>query len=293
VTIHEENRLPNVDDETNLNDLVLKWNPAPTFLEDPMSPLPAAALAAALDQSPADSVLPPLWHWVHFLEWAPTGELASDGHPREGATFPPIPDRTRMFVGGRLEMYHSLRLGAIARRRSEVTNSIVKVGRSGPMLFVTVRHEIEQAGALAIVDEQDYMYRSGASSRRSETVSGDKPPSDAEWQEPFTADPVLLFRFSALTANSHRIHYDQPYATGVEKYPGLVVHGPLLAIVMANFASRIAPNRVVTNMTYRFNRPCFASDSLLLTSNFVDDHAELAVLAVDGGSNAQGELTYA
>jgi hydroxyacyl-ACP dehydratase HTD2-like protein with hotdog domain len=272
------------------------WDPAPTTAEDPMDAAPAAALAAAVDRPPPATSLPPLWHWLHFLHWPPTGALGPDGHPAAGELVPPIPERTRMFVGGRLEILTGLRLGMPARRRSAVSHWTVKTGRSGTMLLVTVRNEVEQGGKVAVVDEQDLMYRSGPSARRPEPVAApagtELPTSDATWQRPFTAGPVLLFRFSALTANSHRIHYDRPYAADVEGYPGLVVHGPLLAVVLAGLVADHAPDAVVTSMRYRFGRPVFAGDPILLTGRPGPGGAELAVVAADGSPSAQADVTY-
>jgi hydroxyacyl-ACP dehydratase HTD2-like protein with hotdog domain len=269
------------------------WQPAPATTEDAMDPAPAVALAAVLDRPPPATWLPPLWHWVHFLTWPRTDALGPDGHPTGGEFLPPIPERTRMFVGGRLEIVAGVRVGVAARRRSAITKWTVKSGRTGTMLLVTVRHEIEQGGKVAVIDEQDLMYRSGAGARRPEPAAAPAGPplSDAAWQEAFPTGPALLFRFSALTANSHRIHYDEPYATGVEGYPGLVVHGPLLAVALAGLVDRHAPEATMTSMRYRFVRPVFAGDPVLLTGRPTPGGAELAVLGADGAPCAQADVT--
>jgi hydroxyacyl-ACP dehydratase HTD2-like protein with hotdog domain len=271
------------------------WRPPAVVAEDSMAPGPAAALAAALDEPPSTSPwLTPLRHWVHFLEWPPTDVLGPDGHPLDGPLMPPIPDRTRMFVGGRLQVLAGLRTGVPACRHSTVLDQQIKSGRSGTMLLLTVRHEIEQDGHIAIVDEQDLMYRSGPTARAAAASSPDgSPTSDAPWQEVFTAVPIVLFRFSALTANSHRIHYDRPYATEVEGYGDLVVHGPLLAILLARLAERIAPERSITSLSYRFARPVLAGQAILLTGRPAGDGAELAVVAADGQPSATATVTYA
>jgi hydroxyacyl-ACP dehydratase HTD2-like protein with hotdog domain len=232
------------------------WDPPPATSEDPMAPAPAAALAAALDRPPPATWLPPLWHWLHFLHWPPTEALGPDGHPAGGDFLPPLPERTRMFVGG--------------------------------------RHEIEQGGKVAVVDEQDLMYRSGPVASRPASVAAPAvtPVSDAVWQRPFTAGAVLLFRFSALTANTHRIHYDRPYATDVEGYPGLVVHGPLLAVALAGLAADHAPDATVASMRYRFVLPVFAGDPTLLTGRPGPAGAELAVVGANGSPCAQADVTY-
>ena len=280
------------------------WDPAPEVVDDPLDPAPNAALAAVLDEAPPTSPwLPPLRHWVHFVGWPRTDALDADGHPSSGALVPPLPGRTRMFVGGHLEVGTGLRTGLPARRHSTVTARQVKAGRSGAMVFVTVRHEIHQAGATALVDEQQLMYRAGAAPRPADagatgapvagTPAADPPTSDAPWQEPFSAGPALLFRFSALTANSHRIHYDHPYATTVEGYRNLVVHGPLLAVVLARLALRSRPDAVVASMDYRFSRPVLAGDPVLLTGRPEGDGLALAVVAADGQPSASARVTWA
>jgi hydroxyacyl-ACP dehydratase HTD2-like protein with hotdog domain len=279
------------------------WAPAPVTVEDAMDPGACTALAATLDREPPPpGMVPPMWQQLYFLHWPRTDALGPDGHPRKGDFLPPIPERTRMFVGGRLDCRTGLRTGVPARRHSEVTGRTVKAGRSGTMLFVTVRHEIEQGGKVALVDEHDLMYRSGgaaATPARGPRPVG-PPRSDAAWQEPFTAGPELLFRYSALTANTHRIHYDQPYVTGVEGYPGLVVHGPLLAVLLAGLAGRRGTGgaggrdtATLASMRYRFARPAFAGDHVLVTGAPSPDGAELAVIGSDGEVAATADVTYA
>ncbi|GAA2351573.1 MaoC family dehydratase N-terminal domain-containing protein [Saccharopolyspora halophila] len=241
------------------------WRPEPLVEHDTLALEQARALAAALGTSaaPADE-LPPLWHWVHFLDWPQHAELGEDGHPISGRFLPPIPDRRRMFAGGRLSVTAPLRLGTPAERRSELGEVVAKRGRSGDMVFVTVRSEYRQDGELRLTEEQDYVYRSGESAAKDPhaTRPTRAPASEAPWQEPFVGDPVRLFRFSALTANSHRIHYDAPYCRDVERYPGLVVHGPLLVLKLAELARR--HEHPVRELSYRLNRPVFAGDPVLL-----------------------------
>jgi 3-methylfumaryl-CoA hydratase len=285
-----------MDGADPFHDWLADWHPLPVSGHDAMDPGPVRALSALFDQDPpASAVLPPLWHWLYFLHWPPTGDLGPDGHPLVGPALPPIPDRTRMFVGGRLRHYAGLVTGEAAIRHSEVVDRTVKQGHSGTMLFVTVRHQIEQGGTVALVDEQDLMYRSGAVaptvSQATDRPTG-PPSSDAAWQQPFSAGPVTLFRFSALTANSHRIHYDHPYATGVEGYPGLVVHGPLLAMAMAGLAVARAQSRPVATMGYRFLRPVFSGDPTLIIGRPSGDEAQLAVVGPDGQPRAEADVTF-
>ncbi|MFC7340238.1 hypothetical protein [Saccharopolyspora griseoalba] len=241
------------------------WQPEPLVEHDPMPPDRARALAAVLGTPEPDLTrLPPLWHWVYFLHWPEHGELGDDGHPSRGHFLPPLPDRRRMFAGGRLHVTAPLRLGTPAERRSELRDVVVKQGRSGEMVFVTVRSEYHQDGRSRFVEEQDYVYRSGESAAKNPHAARptELPVSDEPWQEAFTGDPVRLFRFSALTANSHRIHYDEPYCREVERYPGLVVHGPLLVLGLAELVRRNGHR--LSELSYRLNRPVFAGDPVLL-----------------------------
>ncbi len=290
----------------DLEAAVAGWEPPVTTLVDPMEAGPARGLAAALDLSAPESVLPVLWHWVYFTEWPAQSGLGPDGHPRDGAQYPPLPERTRMFAGGRLEVTGPLVLGTPAERRSEVVRRQVKVGRSGPMLFVTVRHQIAQEGVVVLVDDQDLMYRSGpvASDRLSAaagdvtdqspaTVPDGTDRSEAAWQETFVADPVLLFRFSALTANSHRIHYDHPYVTEEEGYPGLVLHGPLLILALVEMARRWAPERRPVALRYRLARPTFAGELVRLSGRPRDERVALAASDEQGRTAAEATVEWA
>jgi 3-methylfumaryl-CoA hydratase len=186
-----------------------------------------------------------------------------------------------MIAGGRLEFRAPLRLGAQVLRRSQVTSVRPTTGRSGELLFVTVRHEYATDDAVAVVEEQDLVYRSqpaGAANRVGELPPPAEagPPADGAWRLRVDPDPPLLFRFSALTYNTHRIHYDQPYATGVEGYPGLVVHGPLLALVLLELPRRAAPERQVTAFGYRLERPAFAGRPVVADGVPDDDGAQVS-----------------
>jgi len=243
------------------------WAPEAARSTDQLLPERARALAAVLETPPElrdFTALPPLWHWVYFHQWPDHSALGADGHPANEHFLPPIPDRRRMFAGGRLLVDRPLQLGVPAERTSALLRTSVKQGRTGELAFVTVRSEYRQHGQLCLTEEQDHVYRSGDGSPRD---FGDRPAhhprSDAPWQQRFTGDPVRLFRFSALTANSHRIHYDLAYCQQVEHYPDLVVHGPLLVLLMTELARQHAP-QPVTSVDYRFRRPVFAGDPVLI-----------------------------
>ncbi|MBA9001682.1 FAS1-like dehydratase domain-containing protein [Thermomonospora cellulosilytica] len=270
------------------------WSPGPVAMTEAMPPGPAQALAAVLDRPQdapaAGDPLPPLWHWVYFLEWPAQSELGDDGHPANGHFLPPIPDRTRMYAGGRLTFHAPLEVGTPAERTSELAGVNVKQGRSGEMLFVTVRHEIRQGGELRIVDEHDLVYRSGAAPVRHEPDTGPAAETEGPWRLVPAADSRVLFRFSALTANAHRIHYDEPYAREVEGYPGLVVHGPLLAILMAELPRRNAPGTRVGRLAYRFRRPVFLGENVVVTGG---PDGALSVVGPSGEVRAQAEVAFA
>jgi 3-methylfumaryl-CoA hydratase len=252
------------------------WSPGPVTTTDVIGPWPAAAFSALLDlpstAAGEGDPLPPLWHWLHFLDHPRRSELGEDGHPADGHFLPPLPDRRRMFAGGRLRVHSPIRVGDRVERNAELLDVRHRTGRSGEMLFVTTRHEFHRAGELLVTEEQDFVYRSQAAGAPGPAHRAGPPPepgptADPEhrWRIELPTDPVLLFRFSALTYNTHRIHYDQPYATGVEGYPGLVVHGPLLAMLLMEIPRRERPDAVVTAVDFRLVRPAFAGGPVIAT----------------------------
>ena len=253
-------------DDSELSSHLTGWDPTPVETTGLLDTWPSAAFAGLLDQSSPvkgdGDPLPPMWHWFHLLGRPAQAELGDDGHPAHGAFLPPLPDRRRMFAGGRLQVREPLRIGDEVTRRSSLVSATPKTGRSGAMVFVTERHEYHRAGMLALIEEQDYAYRSQpAGSARGlpaeAPVAAEPEPTDG-WRARLDPDPQMLFRFSALTYNTHRIHYDQPYVTGVEGYPGLVVHGPLLALLLLELPRRFAPERQVAGFSYRLRSPTFA-----------------------------------
>jgi 3-methylfumaryl-CoA hydratase len=252
---------------TTLAEHVAGWAPGPTQAAGRLDPWPVAAFAGVLDQPPPGPELPPLWHWFHLLGHPAQAELGEDGHPARGHFLPPIPHRRRMIAGGRLEVRAPLWVGGGVVRRSELVRVEPKSGRSGEMLFVTVRHAFhpDAAAEPAVVEEQDVVYRSQAPG--AERALAPAPRVDGEqaapWRLDLHPDAAMLFRFSALTYNTHRIHYDLPYVTEVEGYPGLVVHGPLLALLLLELPRRFASERAVTAFTYRLRAPAFAGTPVL------------------------------
>ena len=227
---------------------------------DRVTPVPLAALAATLDRDeppPTEgSAIGPLRHWLYFLPLAPTRELGPDGHPRRGGFLPPVPLPRRMWAGGRLEFRRPLRVGDMIERTSRIASVETKQGKSGALVFVLVRHEIVAADELAIVEEHDIVYRE-APHPGDPAPAKKTAPADPEWKRDVVPSDVLLFRYSALTFNGHRIHYDRRYVTTEEGYPGLVVHGPLIATLLADLArDRVAPAALAT-FSFRAVSPLF------------------------------------
>ncbi len=227
-----------------------------------------AQLAATLDRGdlhadPAEA-LPPLWHWMFFAPAAPASQLGPDGHPRRGGFLPPVPLPRRMWAGGRLAFERPLRVGDEIVRDSRIADVSGKQGRSGALVFVTVAHEVSDSRGAAIREEHDIVYRDEP--KASLSPQADAAPqapgqaaarTDEDFARRIVPDPVLLFRYSAVTFNGHRIHYDRSYVTGVEGYPGLVVHGPLIATLLLDLLHRERPAERVVRFAFKAVRPLF------------------------------------
>jgi len=204
--------------------------------QETLDPARSQALSTALGLPPSQDELPHLHHWLHFWEVPGPDRVGVDGHPQRGDFLPPIALPRRMWAGGRLTFHAPIRFGQRLERRSTIISVQPKSGRSGEMVFVTVRHRLLTEAGLAIEEEQDLVFREAATGPAPPAAADILDQPDPTWRRSLTVDPVLLFRFSALTMNGHRIHYDQPYATRDEHYPGLVVHGPLQAILILSDA---------------------------------------------------------
>jgi 3-methylfumaryl-CoA hydratase len=223
---------------------------------------PVTLLSATLDRDdPAPrrgDPLPPLWHWLYFLPVDRESEVGPDGHARRGGFLPPVPLPRRMWAGSRIEWQRPLVIGDEVSRRSRIASVTSKRGRSGELVFVVVRHELSTAAGPALAEEHDIVYRGlpSAEPGREALAAGRETPA-ATWTRRIVPDDVLLFRYSALTFNSHRIHYDRRYVTEVEGYPGLVVHGPLLATLLLDLLRRQRPDACVRRFEFRAVAPLF------------------------------------
>ena len=234
------------------------WIGRTETLTDSAAPAPIRGLAALLDRE-VDVVqggaMPLLAHWLYFLPTAAQSQLGADGHPRRGGFLPPVSLPRRMWAGSRVQFHADLRVGTQISRASRIADVNVKSGRSGTLVFVKVTHEVRCGETLAITEEQDIVYRDAP--QPGAALAPTPAPEGAVWRREIKPDPVLLFRYSALTFNAHRIHYDRPYATEVEHYPALVVHGPLIATLLLDLVRRSLPDARIARFSFRAAMPLF------------------------------------
>lgn len=242
------------------------WLGKTETLTDCIYPTPVKALARTLDYSNFDTgdgaLLPPLWYWLYFLPMPAASATGSDGHPKRGGFLPPVPLERRMWAGSRFVFHDDLIIGEAMSKVSEIIKIAEKEGKAGNMVFVTVKHQVKSARGLAVEEEQDIVYLAKPTSFKPPAPT--PLPSNLQWQDAYPVDPVLLFRFSALTFNGHRIHYDLKYVTEEEKYPGLVVHGPLQAVLLMESARQHNPGRKPASYQFRAVKPLFDFDQMSL-----------------------------
>jgi 3-methylfumaryl-CoA hydratase len=268
------------------------WQGRTETAHDQITAAPLRALSATLDRddpAPATgTTLPPLWHWLYFLPTHRHSEIGPDGHPQRGGFLPPVPLPRRMWAGSRLawQTHNPLRTGDAVERRSRIAAVQHKSGRSGDLVFVQVEHELHNASGLALTELHDIVYRDAPR-------PGDPAPeptvaeTTAAWQRELTPDDVLLFRYSALTFNGHRIHYDRRYVTETEGYPGLVVHGPLIATLLLDLLRRHLPTATVLAFSFKALRPSFDGRPLRVSGQPSPDGRSVRLWAQD----ADGWLT--
>jgi len=238
------------------------WVGRSETIEDTFDARPVVGLCATLDYPHAHvdrgTLLPPLWHWLYFLPMHRQSEIGPDGHPKRGGFLPPVALPRRMWAGSQLEFRMPLRVGDRVVRTSTIEDVTTKSGRTGSLVFVKVRHELRPNGEAeaAVVEAHDIVYRDA---RRPTDVDPppQRAPESATWRRTVVPDDVLLFRYSALTFNGHRIHYDRRYVTEVEGYPGLIVHGPLIATLLLDLLRREAPDARVAGFGFKAVRPTF------------------------------------
>lgn len=269
-------------------DQLQQWIGRSETLGDLIHASPANALAATLGREGewhGGALLPPLWHWLYFWAPAPAAAIGPDGHPARGSFLPPVTLPRRMWAGGRLSFDAPLAIGTQAERTSRIADVKARQGASGSLVFVTVEHIISSDARRSIVEEHDIVYRE-APHAGAPALTPKPAPDDAHWSREVQPDPVLLFRYSALTFNGHRIHYDRSYVTEVEGYPGLVVHGPLIATLLMDLLQQELPDRAPTRFAFRAISPLFDVESFSLHGRLADDGRTVALWA----ANARGEL---
>ncbi|MEO7520809.1 MAG: MaoC family dehydratase N-terminal domain-containing protein [Gemmatimonas sp.] len=277
--------------ESETNGGISQWIGRSEEREDVVTAAPLAGLAATLDYaSPPwrDDEVPPLAHWLYFLPRSPQHELAEDGHPTRGGFLPPVPLPRRMWAGGSITFEAPIAVGETIRRRSTIAEIQHKTGRSGDLVFVKVVHEVFGSSGVAVREEQDIVYREAAreampaADERAQPRAAKVDVPTAEWTRTIQPDSVLLFRFSALTFNGHRIHYDREYCREHEGYPGLVVHGPLMATLLMDLFLRNNPETRVRAFKFRGQQPAFDTDPLTLCGVARDFGASLWAVNTDG-----------
>jgi 3-methylfumaryl-CoA hydratase len=248
-------------------------------------------LAALLDCEPADlgarGVVPPLAHWLYFNPWKPQAQLGLDGHPVRGGFMPPLALPRRMFASGRVTFHHDLGIGEDAEQIATIASIKQKNGAAGPLVFVTVAYAVVGERGTAITEERDIVYLPATNARSDRTppaTPGPPAPQDV-WTQSVVPNPPFLFRFSALTSNTHRIHYDSPYARDVEGYPGLVVHGPLQAMLLLMLLRRNVPDRRIARFSFRARRPLFDTAPFLCVSERPDVESLAKMYTRDAGGH--------
>ncbi|MEO7338990.1 MAG: MaoC family dehydratase N-terminal domain-containing protein, partial [Caldimonas sp.] len=262
------------------------WIGRSETVRDRITAAPVVALTATLDHPAADVTagmpLPPLWHWLFFLPMQRQSEIGPDGHARRGDFLPPVPLPRRMWAGSQFEFRTPIRLGDAVERRSTIDNVTTKEGRTGALVFVKVRHELRcnSTSEPALVEFHDIVYRAAKQPGDVEPPP-QKAPEGAVWQRTIVPDDVLLFRYSALTFNGHRIHYDRKYVTEVEGYPGLIVHGPLIATLLMDLLRRHAPKADVAGFRFKAVRPTFDLHPFRVNGQPSDDGTSVRLWAQD------------
>lgn len=275
------------------------WIGRTTEAQDIATASAVQRLAALLDyEHPPWSVgvVPPLGHWLYFLPAARQSVLATDGHTRHGDFLPPTQLPRRMWAGGRIELLRPIPIGAAIHKRSTLIDVTTKRGASGELMFVTLRHEIRLESAPALIEEQDLVFcerlRSGRVPREGTATGGNSAALDSSVssRRSLALGAVDLFRFSALTYNAHRIHYDRDYTCREEGYPGLVVHGPYLALLLVDQFLRAAPGAPISKLSYRARSPLFEGERFELCVHAGGPRAQLSALGPDGEAAMQAQI---
>ncbi|SDT02843.1 FAS1-like dehydratase domain-containing protein [Bradyrhizobium canariense] len=230
-------------------------------------------------------------HWCLAQPVFPMSQLSQDGHPSRGGFLPPVPLPRRMWAGGELQFLDNLRVGDEPKRSSRISDVTMKTGSTGTLCFVSVEHDVTTTRGTAIRERQDIVYREMSSTPQAAPTKA-APPTSAQHREAHMADPVLLFRYSALTFNGHRIHYDRDYVTKVEGYPGLIFHGPLQATFMVELAAKLHGGVPPKKFSYRGLQPLFEGSEFSINANKTDNGMELWTANSAGQPTMKGTATW-
>jgi 3-methylfumaryl-CoA hydratase len=280
------------------------WVSRSEIVKDVASRSAALKLAALLDQRSNPNVddeakLFPLGHWLQFTPMTAGSGLGTDGHPRLGGLMPPLPLPRRMWAGSKIAFHSEISVGQSLSRKTTIESITPKNGSSGRLCFVVLRHEVNAGSTHALTEHQTVVYREAipVGPAAPSPQRGPRDPTEAppgwDWAHAVTLDEVTLFRYSALTYNSHRIHYDLPYATGVEGYPGLVVHGPLSASLIVSSFLRERPGAHLTAFEFSARAPVFVNEQMHICGRAADNYSfELAVVAPGGQLAVTARIEY-
>lgn len=252
-----------------------EWIGRKTSIEDDVSKDVIGRFAAAVDREfPAHGFVPPMWHYGLFLNFEPTANLGPDGHPPRGGALPPVRLPRRMFAGSEMQFVSQLKIGVPARSESEVVSVDLRKGTKSDLVLVRVADTISQNGKTCITETRTIVYLDAGAPVS--PVIADPNLKPAAGEEAWNPDSVALFRFSAVTYNAHRIHYDEPYVRNVEGYPALVVHGPFTAVRLCDFAGR-QKKTPPKSFSFRGENPLFCGQPVILA--VTEDAASLRVAA--------------
>jgi 3-methylfumaryl-CoA hydratase len=251
-----------------------------------------ATLFQEIRDPKAGDAAPLTTHWCLGQPVFPMSELGPDGHPARGGFLPPVPLPRRMWAGGELEFVDTLRVGDVATRISRISDVTMKTGSTGVLCFVSVQHEVTTSRGMAIRERQDIVYRDVSGTAQAAPAKSPPSPPVAQHRETHVSDPVLLFRYSALTFNGHRIHYDRDYVTRVEGYPGLVFHGPLQASLIVELAAKLHGGRPPRKLSYRGVQPLFEGSEFSVNANTSDNGMELWVANAERQPTMKGTANW-
>lgn len=265
------------------------WIGISETISDEICPSMVRRIATTLNKPSPDegSPLPYLWHWAFFQDPVYAQDIGVDGHPKMGKFLPALGRRNRMWAGGRVSFFCGLEVGEAAERISTILSVEEKKGRAGSLVFVTVEHVYKQNDRVCIREEQDIVYREPASPKLSSSVTIDA----LDWSEEIQTDSTMLFRYSAVTFNGHKIHYDFPYATEEEGYPGLVVHGPLISTLLLQSFTKRNDGKKIERFEYRGVRPLICGNRFMLGGSENGDNS-CALWAFDENGPAQQAIVY-